>query len=252
MQSLDSKIQQAANLVLSASHIVALTGAGISTPSGIPDFRSPESGLWQEYSPMDVASIMAFRHNPARFYDWVRPLALKARAAKPNPAHTALTDLEAAGKLKAIITQNVDGLHQAAGSRCVYEVHGHSREMICLNCFRIYEAGPIFSQVLEDGQVPHCECGGVLKPNVILFGEQPPVGILHQAKSAVEEADLLLVAGSSLEVAPISDLSLQALQQNTKTIIINFQETYINDRADVVIRQDLTEVLPKIVHLALK
>jgi NAD-dependent deacetylase len=228
-----------------------LTGAGISTPSGIPDFRSPDSGLWREHNPMEVASIMAFRQNPARFYDWVRPLALKARDARPNPAHAALTDLETAGKLKAIITQNIDGLHQAAGSRCVYEVHGHSREMTCLSCYRVFEAGPIFSRFLEDGQVPHCECGGVLKPKVTLFGEQLPVGALYQAKSAVEEADLLLVAGSSLEVAPISDLPFQALEQNTKIIIINFQETYIDDRADVVIRQDLTEVLPEIVRLAL-
>ncbi|NIP25366.1 MAG: NAD-dependent deacylase [Phycisphaerae bacterium] len=251
MQTLETQIQAAAELIRRASHVVALTGAGISTPSGIPDFRSPKSGLWNHTNPMDVASIMAFRQRPIDFYDWVRPLARKVKEAKPNAAHYALADLEAAGKLKAIITQNIDGLHQAANSKNVLEVHGHNREMTCLNCYRVKEAEPLFERFLHDGEVPYCECGGVLKPNVILFGEQLPVQTLHQAKAAVAEADLLVVAGSSLEVAPISDLPSYALEQNTPIIIINCQDTYIDPEADLIIHHELTEVLPKIVLLAL-
>ena len=245
------QIEQAAGLIEAASNIVALTGAGISTPSGIPDFRSPDSGLWNEYNPMDVASIMAFRQNPANFYRWVRPLALKAKQAKPNPAHYALAELEAAGKLKGVITQNIDGLHQAAGSKTVFEVHGHARQMTCLTCYTLHEAEPIFAQFLADGQVPHCACGGVLKPNVILFGEYLPVEILHQAKNLVAEADLLIVAGSSLEVAPISDLPSQGLDQQVKIIIINFHSTYLDDQANLVIRHDLVDVLPEITQRVL-
>jgi NAD-dependent deacetylase len=251
MQTLEAQIQAAAALIRRASRVVALTGAGISTPSGIPDFRSPNSGLWNHTNPMDVASIMAFRQRPIDFYDWVRPLARKVKEAKPNPAHYALADLEAAGKLRAIITQNIDGLHQAANSKKVLEVHGHNREMTCLSCYTVKEAEPIFEQFLLDGEVPYCECGGVLKPNVILFGEQLPVQTLHQAKAAVAEADLLIIAGSSLEVAPISDLPGYALEQNTPIIIINDQDTYIDPEADLVIHHELTEALPKIVQLAL-
>ena len=251
MPTLEAQIQAAAELIRRANQIVALTGAGISTPSGIPDFRSPASGLWNHANPMDVASIIAFRQRPADFYDWVRPLASKLKAAKPNPAHYALAELEAAGKLKTIITQNIDGLHQAANSQHVLEVHGHSREMTCLRCYKIKDAGPIFEQFLIDGAVPHCECGGVLKPNVILFGEQLPVQTLHQAKTAVAEADLLVVAGSSLEVAPVSDLPGYALERQLPIIIINYQDTYIDRLADLVIQDELTEVLPRIVRLAL-
>lgn len=246
MENLDDQIQQATDLIGAADNIVVLTGAEISIPSGIPDFRSPASGLWGQHNPMEVASIIAFRQNPAAFYEWVRPLAQKALSAKPNAAHDALADLEAARKLKAVVTQNIDGLHQAAGSKCVFEVHGHSRQMTCLNCFEVYDARPIFEKFAGDGQVPHCHCGGVLKPNVILFGEHLPLEILHQAKHAVSQADLLIVAGSSLEVAPISDLPLQSLNATAKIIIINSQSTYLDDRANLVIRHDLVEVLPKI------
>lgn len=251
METLERQIQKAADYIREATNVVALTGAGISTPSGIPDFRSPDSGLWNHSNPMEVASIMAFRHRPIDFYEWVRPLARKVKDAQPNSAHYALAELEANGKLTAIITQNVDGLHQAANSQRVLEVHGHNREMTCLRCYSVKDADPIFEKFLEDGEVPHCECGGVLKPNVILFGEQLPVQILHEAKAAVLEADLLIVAGSSLEVAPIADLPYQALAQKTKIIVINNQETYIDDQADLVIRRELTEVLPKVTQLVL-
>jgi NAD-dependent deacetylase len=200
---------------------------------------------------MEVASIIAFRQRPVDFYQWARPLAEKIRAAKPNPAHLALARLEETGKLQAIITQNIDGLHQAAGSRNVLEVHGSNREMTCLSCYKIKDADPFYEQFLKDGKVPYCECGGVLKPNVILFGEQLPIKTLLKARAAVAAAELMLVVGSSLEVAPISDLPLDALDHGARIIIINYQRTYIDDRAELVLHEDLTETLPQIIETIL-
>jgi NAD-dependent deacetylase len=243
------QIQHAAKLIASARRVVAMTGAGISTPSGIPDFRSPDSGLWDQTDPLEVASIFAFRHNPQRFYNWVRPLALSLLEARPNPAHYALAALEQEGKLKAIITQNIDNLHGKAGSKTVYELHGQLREVTCTRCFAVQDSAAAFAKFMRDGQVPRHTCGGVLKPNVILFGEPLPIRELVLAQEAIKEADLLLVAGSSLEVAPASDLPQLALENKAKLIIINYQPTYLDAQADVVIRADVAEVLPRIVEL---
>lgn len=242
----DHQIQQAARLIDRARQMVAMTGAGISTPSGIPDFRSPASGLWDHTDPLEVASIFAFRHNPQRFYNWVRPLALLLLEARPNPAHYALAELEREGKLKAVITQNIDDLHHKAGSQTVYELHGHLREVTCTKCYAVQDSAAAFAKFIADGQVPRHHCGGVLKPNVILFGEQLPMRELVQAQVATKEADLMLVAGSSLEVAPASDLPELALQNRAKLMIINYQPTCMDSRADVVIRADVAEVLPRL------
>lgn len=242
----DHQIQQAARLIDRARRMVAMTGAGISTPSGIPDFRSPASGLWDHTDPLEVASIFAFRHNPQRFYNWVRPLSLLLLEARPNPAHYALAELEREGKLKAVITQNIDDLHHKAGSQTVYELHGHLREVTCTKCYAVQDSAAAFAKFIADGQVPHHHCGGVLKPNVILFGEQLPMRELVQAQVATKEADLMLVAGSSLEVAPASDLPELALQNRAKLMIINYQPTCMDSRADVVIRADVAEVLPRL------
>ncbi len=252
MTTLDQQIQLAAELIRQSKSVVALTGAGISTPSGIPDFRSPGSGLWNQVNPMDVASILAFRRRPQDFYEWVRPLSELVLNAKPNAAHYALARLEAAGKLSAVITQNIDGLHQAANSQTVYEVHGHIREVTCIRCYKIQDARPVMEKFLQDGEIPRCTCGGVLKPNVILFGEQLPVQTLFQARAAAAAADLMLVAGSSLEVAPIADLPYEAVRHGTRLVIVNFQKTYMDSRADVVIHRDVTEVLPRIADLVVE
>jgi NAD-dependent deacetylase len=249
MTNLNKQIKTAAELIKNASNIVILTGAGISTPSGIPDFRSPGSGLWNQVNSMEVASIITFRQYPEHFYEWVRPLAIKILTAKPNPAHLALAKLEAAGKLGSIITQNIDGLHQAANSQNVLEVHGHLREMTCIRCYSIKKSEVVLEQFLASGSVPRCECGGVLKPNVILFGEQLPVKTLHNAKTAAAEADLMIVVGSSLEVMPVADMPQQAVDRGSKLIIINYQQTYMDSQADVVIHHDVTEALPRIVEL---
>lgn len=246
---LDQQIRQAADLISQAKNIVAMTGAGISTPSGVPDFRSPYSGLWDQADPLDVASIFAFRHSPQHFYDWVHPLSSLLLEAKPNPAHYALAALEQEGRLKAVVTQNIDDLHGKAGSKTVYELHGHLREVTCTQCYEALDSAEVFAKFVKDGQVPRHRCGGVLKPNVILFGEQLPVREFVLAQLATKEADLMLVVGSSLEVAPASDLPELALANGAKLIIISYQPTYLDQQADLVIHADVAEVLPRIVDL---
>ena len=247
MQSLSAAIEQVAKWLLGASYAVAFTGAGISTPSGIPDFRSADSGLWEHVDPMQVASIFGFRQNPRAFYDWVRPLAIMTRDAEPNPAHIALATLEQAGLLKSVITQNIDMLHTRAGSVVVRELHGHMRSMTCIRCFREYDAAPYMEALLADNILPMCECGGVLKPNVILFGEQLPFQALQQAKDDARKADVMLIIGSSLEVEPASSLPLIAKRNGSKIIIINLQPTFLDSAADLVFHENAAYVLPQIV-----
>ncbi len=251
MPDLDDLIARSAQLLREASYAVAMTGAGISTPSGIPDFRSPDSGLWTKVDPFAVASLFAFRLHPQDFYEWIRPLARLILEAQPNPAHRALARLEAAGLIKAIITQNIDGLHQRAGSQRVHEVHGHAREATCVRCYRTVPADSLIEKFVEDGQVPRCTCGGLLKPNVILFGEQLPLQVLTAARKDANACDLMLIAGSSLEMEPAADLPLVALGHDARLIIVNYQPTYLDDRADVVIHDDVAEILPRIADMAL-
>ena len=246
---LSQKIEKAAELIRKAKNIVAMTGAGISTPSGIPDFRSPDSGLWETVDPLDVASIYAFRQNPQKFYNWIHPLSRLVLEATPNPAHYALVELEQQGKLKAVITQNIDDLHTKAGTKTLVELHGHFREVTCIRCYKVQESTEILRKFVEDGQIPKCHCGGVLKPNVILFGEQLPMQEYVSAQMAIEQADLVLVAGSSLEVSPASDLPELALDNGAKLIIINLYPTHLDSQAEVVIHGNVAEVLPNMVDL---
>ncbi|MDT8306251.1 MAG: NAD-dependent deacylase [Anaerolineae bacterium] len=239
-------IRKAKSILREARRVVALTGAGISTPSGIPDFRSPHSGLWAHADPMEVATIYAFRQHPQDFYDWIHPLTAMTLAAEPNAAHIALAHMERFGPLQAVITQNIDMLHTRAGSQTVLEVHGHMREMTCLRCFDIVPSAGILEEFLESAETPRCSCGGVLKPNVILFGEQLPVRTLNRAKQQTRLADVMLVVGSSLEVAPAGDLPLLAHAHGAQLIIVNFEPTHVDDAADVVIHADVVDVLPQL------
>lgn len=242
-------VDQVADLLRNARHAIAFTGAGISTPSGIPDFRSAQSGLWENVDPLLVASIHGFRQNPRAFYDWVYPLVSTIMNAHPNPAHQALACFEQMGLLKAVITQNIDRLHQCAGSRCVYELHGHLGEATCVQCFHVVAGEPIINKFLADRAIPRCpDCGGVLKPNVILYGEQLPYKIVQAAQDASNQTDLMIVVGSSLEVAPASDLPLRALRGGAKLVIINLSPTHLDARADVLIHQDAAVVLPAILR----
>jgi len=246
---LDEQIHAAAELFKKAKHVIAFTGAGISTPSGIPDYRSPNSGLWENVNPIEVASMYGFRQNPQAFYNWIYPLTRLTLYAKPNPAHEALVKLERFGLLKAIITQNIDMLHTRAGSKTVYELHGHLREATCVHCFTVYPAEPIIKQFLEDRKVPKCpKCGGVIKPNVILYGEQLPIAQIQAARDAARRCELMLIVGSSLEVAPASELPMLAIRSGAKLVIVNLEPTPADEIAEVVIHADAAEILPQIVH----
>ncbi len=243
------EFQTALQLLRQAKHLVALTGAGYSTPSGIPDFRSPQSGLWAQHNPAEVASLHSFRLHPERFYDWIRPLARLLLEAQPNAAHYALARLEALGKLRSVITQNIDMLHTRAGSQTVYELHGHLREMRCIHCFTAYPAEEHITHFLENGALPRCErCGHVLKPDVILFGEQLPAHTLAAARKEARQCDVMLVAGSSLEVYPAAELPFMAQHFGAAVILVNLTPTAFDRSADVVLRGDVAEVIPQLVE----
>jgi len=246
-------IHLASELIKESHRAVALTGAGISTPSGIPDFRSPGIGLWTRFLPMEVASLTAFRYDPERFYKWLHPLAIDMLSAEPNPAHFALASLQSAGYVSTIITQNIDGLHTRAGGKNVLEVHGSLNTLSCINCFKQVSSEGIIQEYISHCAIPHCpDCGGILKPDVILYEEQLPVKTWTKAEEASRMCDLLLIAGTSLEVMPSAKLPVLALEHGANLIVINRAETYIDVRAKVIIREDVAEVLPKIADEVLK
>jgi NAD-dependent deacetylase len=243
----NAAIEDAAVLIRKAERAVVLTGAGISTPSGIPDFRSEGSGLWSHDEPMEVASLATFRMAPERFFHWFQPLAAQIFNAQPNAAHIALAEFEQAGHVHTVITQNIDALHQKAGSKHVVEMHGSLRTVSCTNCFKKFESGPFLQPYIENGKIPQClSCNGILKPDVILFGEQLPQSAWYEAQRAARQCDLMIVAGSSLEVLPVARLPMQALDRGAHLIIINNTPTYLNVRADIVIMDDVAITLPEI------
>lgn len=234
-------------LLRRARYLVALTGAGISTRSGIPDFRSPHSGLWQQADPEEIASLRGFRRHPERFYTGIQPLARTILDAAPNPAHLALARMEQAGRLRSIITQNIDMLHQRAGSKTVHEVHGHLREMTCIHCFAVHPAEPYIRAFTASGTIPRCPCcGHVLKPNVIMLGEQLPVHALRAARSEVRRCDVLLVIGTSLATYPAGELPVLAHRAGAALVIVNLRETALDSLATSVIRADVVDVLPQL------
>jgi NAD-dependent deacetylase len=194
---------------------------------------------------MAVATLWAFRRRPEAFYHLIRPLAEQVTQASPNPAHVALGEMEQMGILRAVITQNIDGLHSRAGSKRVIEIHGHFRTATCLDCYRTTSGQEVLDQLMGDADVPVCrECGGTLKPDVILFGEQIPFAALQSAYSEIKRCDLVLVAGSSLTVEPAASMPILAKQHCAKLLLINLQETPLDDLADVVIHADVATVLP--------
>ena len=197
---------------------------------------------------MVAASIWGFHSQPEAFYRWFLPLARKIRAAVPNAAHSALATLEHAGLLKLVITQNVDDLHQQAGSQKVIELHGHMRTATCLVC-RHQEPADALWPVIDQGLVPSCpRCQGLMKPDVVLFGEPLDYDSLKAAQEAALHCDVMLVAGSSLEVEPAADLPLLARRRGAQVIILNRQPTTSDHVAQVVLRGDLATLLPELVQ----
>lgn len=242
-------IQIAASLIRRAKKTVILTGAGYSTPSGIPDFRTAGSGLWTKYLPMEVASLTTFRTNPELFFAWLQPLASRMIGTQPNAAHLALVKLETAGYLSTIITQNIDGLHHRAGNHRVLEIHGTFNTLTCVGCFKKFPAAGLIQPYLDYGEIPYCpECHHLLKPDIILFEEQLPVKTWVEAEKASENCDLMLIAGTSLEVMPSARLPVRALDNGAKLILVNKTETYIDVRADIILRGDVAELMPPLVE----
>jgi len=196
-------------------------------------------------NPLAVATIWAFHDHPQRFYDWVRPLARDILNARPNAAHQALAQMEAAGKLEAVITQNVDGLHQAAGSQNVYEIHGHLRTLSCLSCGLSAPGLKPLQALVETGEMPLCpQCGQALKPDIVLFGEPMPHDVIVGAQERTLQSDVMLVVGSSLEVMPAADLPALAVRSGSKLIIATLGMTPLDHLADVIIRDDVAKTLP--------
>jgi NAD-dependent deacetylase len=228
-----------AELIRTNQPCVALTGAGVSTESGIPDFRSA-GGVWERFDPYEVASIDAFHRDPARVWEFYA-LRLDALAdAKPNPAHHALARLEEAGLVQAVITQNVDRLHAAAGSREVIEVHGAIARARCLRCGTVVEDEELRALL----PLPHCAtCGVVPKPDVVMFGELLPVDAFARASQLAQAAALLLVVGTSLEVWPVAGLPEETLENGGKLTIVNRDATPYDARATFVIHAAAAETL---------
>ncbi len=238
----------AARLIRESHHAVVFTGAGISTPSGIPDFRSTSTGLWQKNDPMLVASLTAFRYHPDRFFHWLRPLLQASKQAVPNPAHHAIFQLEQLGRINSVITQNIDGLHQKAGSGYVIELHGSMEQFHCPTCQKpASDPDGVIDEIIT-GQIPYCtHCGAIIKPDITLYEEALPLNAWQQASNEVRLADLMIVVGSSLEVIPASSLPYDVYRNGGKIIVINYSPTYMDKHADVVIREDVAEALPGIV-----
>jgi len=244
-----SAIDVAADLVASAQRGVAFTGAGVSAESGIPTFRG-QGGLWTKYDPVKVSSIDSFLADPTSYWMVARERGRVALAAKPNPGHLALAAMEASGRLRAVITQNTDGLHQDAGSKRVVELHGSGRSVECLVCGARERRADVQVR-LEVEMPPRCRvCGNaVLKPTVVLFGEPMPAAAMDEALELSRTADVMLVVGSSLVVYPAADLPLVAARSGARLVIVNAEPTPFDRLAEVVIQGRSGEVLPELLQL---
>jgi len=241
------EVKIVADMILESKKVVALTGAGISTESGIPDFRGPQ-GLWKQIDPR-TSTIQFFRQFPDAFWQFIVTRLENIMRAEPNRAHYALAELERLGKLSCVITQNVDGLHSKAGSKSVVELHGNMREAVCLSCRRVVSMEEAMSMAKRGHLPPRCDCGGILKPNVVLFNEPLPEDAYKRALLESMRCDLMLVVGTSLQVYPAAYLPALAKQRGAKLVIINMEPTPFDEAADVVIHTKAGEALPAIVDI---
>ncbi len=235
--------EQLAELIRDSRRTVALTGAGISVPSGIPDFRSPGTGMWEKVDPMEVAHIEVFNRDPKRFWTYYRPRFGMLEDKLPNRAHEVLAELEAQGRLEAVITQNIDRLHRRAGSTRVIEVHGTIETSSCVTCSASYPLEQVEDLFDFDG-VARCEqCGGAVKPDVVLFGEMLPAGPMEEAFALASGADLMLCIGSSLEVHPVASLPMTTLDHGGRLAIVTKGPTPYDQHADVRMDGDVVDAL---------
>lgn len=242
---MDAQIKQLQKMIDESNNIVFFGGAGVSTESGIPDFRS-QDGLYKQewkYPPETIISRSFFDANPKEFYRFYRE-KLIIKDVKPNITHIKLAELEKAGKLKAVVTQNIDGLHQKAGSKTVYELHGSTLRNYCMNCNKFFDDTFIVQSASSADTLPRCECGGLVKPDVILYEEGLDDNIVNGALRAIADADMLIIGGTSLVVYPAAGF-IRYFRGN-KLVMINKSETQADSMADLVIHAGLGSVFEQI------
>lgn len=238
---MDQKIKLLKDWARESSNIVFFGGAGVSTESGIPDFRSTDGLYYQQYDypPEEILSHTFFLRNPWEFFRFYRAKML-CLDAKPNAAHRKLAQWEQEGKLKAIVTQNIDGLHQAAGSKKVFELHGSVLRNTCMRCGKFYDA----QSILRSEGVPHCDCGGIIKPDVVLYEEGLDQRTLQGAVGVIADADMLIVGGTSLAVYPAA--GLVDFYAGNRLVLINRDETPLDGRADLVLHGKIGEIMAQL------
>jgi NAD-dependent deacetylase len=247
---MDDSIQKVTDLIRRSKKVIVFTGAGVSTESGIPDFRSP-GGVWQKYNPEDFyyQKFISSEESREKYWQMSREFYDPLKNAEPNAAHRAVSELEKMGKLDCVITQNIDNLHQRAGSspEKVIELHGTAVSVSCLACRKKYPREEIQSWLLRGVKVPRCDaCGGILKPDTVSFGQSMPVQETEEAFHRARGCDLFIVIGSSLVVQPAASVPLEAKEGGAKLVIINREPTYHDSLADVVIHGSAGEVMSKV------
>jgi NAD-dependent deacetylase len=250
-QDIEVLVEKAADLILNSRKPVVFTGAGVSTESGIPDFRSP-GGIWERFDPDDFTYQKFVSDAESRRKQWrILGEGGMTGGAEPNPAHYAIAELHRLGKLDCVITQNIDNLHQKAGVPAdkVFELHGNMQWVVCLDCGRRYAFGEIKPRIDRGEEIPDCEaCRGMLKPDVVMFGEQLPTDVLHEASQRAYGSDLFIVIGSTLVVYPAAYMPIYAVQAGAKLVIINLSATPMDHQAAVLIRAKAGETMTRIVQ----
>jgi NAD-dependent deacetylase len=246
---MEDTLLKAAEIWKNSKFPIAFTGAGISVPSGIPDFRSP-GGLWTKYDPMKVATADAIKNNPKEVWEFLIDTLELLEKSDPNPAHFALSELEEKNKLAAVITQNIDNLHQRAGSKNVIEYHGNFEKFYCLYCKQRYTKEEI-KNLLKSNFPPFCECGNLIRPEVVFFGEPIPTEAIVKSNELIKACDLIIIAGTSGEVAPANTIPRTVKKNGGKVIEINLGPTYYYDISDIKFNESVEIVLPKLKDLIL-
>ncbi len=243
---MDDLISKLKKLVSVSDQIVAFTGAGFSADSGISTFRGA-GGLWSKYDPSIYADINYFIQDPSYYWNFFKDERYPTiKKAQPNDGHYALVELEKQGKIFRIITQNIDGLHQLAGSSDVIELHGSTRKIFCMSCKKTYSMNETYN-ILNRELPPRCSCGGILKPGTVLFGEPLPQFALDRANITAKNCDMFLVLGSSLVVYPAASLPAIAKKNGALLVIVNIDPTPLDNIADIVINENASKVLSKLI-----
>ncbi len=242
---LNDKIKSAAEILYQRKNAHVLTGAGISVDSGIPDFRS-KGGIWDRFDPAEYAHINNFKKDPEKLWYFFRTMENEFGEAKPNPGHIALGELEKIGIVKSIATQNIDDLHSRGGAKRVLYLHGNNEKLVCIKCLNKYERD---EELLIEKDVPHCACGYVLKPDVVMFGEMLPQDILLKAQKYAANAKVFIVAGTSAQVMPASMLPVIAKDYGAFIIEINLEQTGLTQSiTDIFLQGSTSKILPALVE----